>query len=198
MIIALNGYAGSGKDEVGKIIQYLKTSNTDVVSYALWVYNQQKTYQTQYEIKKWAGKLKQIASLLTNIEISKFEQQEFKKSNLGYEWGEMTVREFLQKLGTDGLRDGLHQNVWVNALMSDYNKFSKWVITDTRFPNEAEAVKNKGGILVRVNRNGTEPANSHPSEIALDKWEFDHIIENNGSIGDLIEKVKNMLMLTKF
>ena len=195
MIIALNGYAGSGKDEIGKIIQYLKTPTYVDYDKYRYIHN---FYKTDWEIKKWAGKLKQIASLLTYIEITKFEDQEFKKSTLGSEWDDMTIREFLQKLGTDGLRNGLHPNVWVNALMSEYNKKSKWIITDTRFPNEAQAVKDKGGIMIRVNRNGVKPANSHPSEVGLDNWDFDHIIENNGSIEDLIESVKKILILTKF
>ena len=216
MIIALNGYAGSGKDTVGNILQYLSTKNPNPQTTLKEVLENPIEHQwwlkerSNWEIKKWAGKLKQIASILTNIKITKFEDQEFKKSTLGIEWGEMSVREFLQKLGTDGLRNGLHSNVWVNALMSEYviNKehfndiangrevgdgYPNWVVTDTRFPNEAEAVKQKGGIVVRVNRNGVKPVNSHPSEVGLDNWAFDHVIENNGSIEDLIEKVKAIL-----
>ena len=121
----------------------------------------------------------------------------------------MTVRDFLQRLGTDAIRDGLHTNAWVNALMSDYTPtqvqwldgplggyedgpMPNWIITDTRFPNEAQAIKSKGGIVVKVTRPG-EQQGTHPSEIALDDWDFDVVIENNGSIEDLIEKVKMQL-----
>lgn len=228
MIIALNGYASSGKDTIGTIIQYLSTKNPkpqttlkevleNPIENQWWL--EERSY---WEIKKWAGKLKQIASILTNIPINKFEDQEFKKTNLPIEWNydicgqgesievEMSIREFLQKLGTDGLRNGLHNNTWVNALMSEYviNKehfndiangreigdgYPNWIITDTRFPNEAEAVKQKGGIVIRVNRNGVKPINDHPSEIGLDSWKFDHVIENNGNIEELIQKVKKIL-----
>ncbi len=34
----------------------------------------------------------------------------------------MTVRELLQKLGTDAIRDNLHEDAWVNALISEYNR----------------------------------------------------------------------------
>ena len=129
MIIALNGYAGTGKDTVGKIIQYLNCTNvgdvtikeitrTDVHDW--WLED-----QSGWKIKKFAGKLKTIASVLTGIPTEKFEDQEFKKTNLGQEWSDhgmpITVRDLLQRLGTDALRRGLHPNTWVNALMADYN-----------------------------------------------------------------------------
>jgi len=105
----------------------------------------------------------------------------------------MTVRDFLQKLGTDGLRNGLHDNVWVNALMADYKRieygddeqgqYPNWIITDCRFPNEAIAIKNAGGIMIRVDRPGVEPINNHPSEIGLDGWNFDYKI---GNVSDII------------
>jgi hypothetical protein len=48
--------------------------------------------------------------------IQDFESQEFKNEKLGPEWGDMTVRDMLQKIGTESLRDNLHPDVWVNAL----------------------------------------------------------------------------------
>jgi hypothetical protein len=138
----------------------------------------------------------------------------------------MTYREFLQKLGTEAMRDGLHTNVWVNALFADYfckdcgweeeqkgtidacsgkHELPNWIITDMRFPNELEAVKEKGGITIRVvrphgytNPHTGEykemPLSYHPSETALDDAKFDYEIINDGTIEDLIEKVKEILI----
>ena len=201
MIIGVSGYSGSGKDLVGTMIQFLASRNTTKVSledildfpinHEYWLEE-----QSGWEIKKWAGKLKTIASMLTGIPVEKFEDQQFKKTDLGPEW-DMTVRDFLQKLGTDAVRDGLHSNAWVNALMSDYTNESKWVITDTRFPNEAEAIRKKDGIMIRVERSGVKPINNHPSETGLDDYTFDHVIKNNGSIEDLLLKVKSILQFHK-
>lgn len=173
-----------------------------------------------WEVMKFAGKLKTIASILTGIPVQKFEDQAFKKTNLGSEWdapiagedwrnGEpvkvsMSVREFLQKLGTDGLRDNLHTNVWVNALFADYIpthhdhapngfEYPNWIITDCRFENEAQAVLDHGGIIIRVNRPGVEAVNAHPSETSLDNWEFTHTLLNDGTIEDLYQKVSSLL-----
>lgn len=202
MIIGLSGYAKAGKDTVADIII--------------------KNDSRQWSVKKFSGKLKEIASILTGIDIVKFEDQEFKESLMPLEWVErwmdnttmhyklMKVRDFLQRLGTEAIRDGLHKNTWVNALMADYTKrviflsntekrygdFPNWIITDCRFPNEFKAIKDKGGIVVRVNRDGIKPINAHPSEVALDEFEFDFEIENNGSLEDL--KTSVTFMLNKF
>lgn len=209
MIIGINGYAGSGKDTVGKLIQIASCPNIpdgyDIeelvnnyhILHEWWIEE-----QSGWEIKKWAGKLKTIGSLLTGIPVEKFEDQEFKKTQLGPQWG-MSVRDFLQKLGTDGLRTGLHENTWVNALMADYEgvydidtdrtTWPKWVITDTRFPNEAQAIKDAGGIVIRVDRPGYKPINDHPSETGLDDWNFDHRIMNGSDLVALLFTVGSVL-----
>lgn len=228
-LIAINGYSGSGKDLVGRIIQYLifkQVSGSDEefkISYSLARYD---TW-SGWEIKKYAAKLKQIASILTGIPVEKFEDQEFKKTNLGPEWDYPTkftvqqghpridseykprqVRNFLQILGTEAIRDQIHPNTWGNALFVDYipNTFPnsttgrlelewpKWIITDLRYVNEAEIAKSKGSILIRVNREGCKPINNHPSENSLDNYNFDYYIENNGTIENLIEIVRKFLI----
>jgi hypothetical protein len=225
-LIGINGYANSGKDAVGIIIQYLNCTNVgnltiedvieDYEAHQWWLEE-----QSEWEIKKYAGKLKDIASHLTGIPIEDFEDQEFKKQNLGPQWTihgmPMTVRQFLQRLGTDALRDGLHTNVWVNALFADYlpleeeenvfNNQSKtifddvikkvtypnWVITDVRFINEAKAIKDRGGIIIRIDRPGVTAINNHPSETDLDNWKFDYKIVNNSDLISLKFNVKNIL-----
>lgn len=226
MIIGVNGYAGSGKDTVGKLIQIASCSNLPegsdlediITNYDAnqWWLEEQSTW----EIKKWAGKLKTIASMLTAIPQEKFEDQEFKKTDLGPQWDRqfytegkgwvkrpMQVREFLQLLGTDGLRTGLHENTWVNALMADYEgiydldtdrtTYPNWIITDTRFPNEAKAIKDAGGIVIRIDRPGVSAINAHPSEIGLDDWEFDHRIMNGSDLVALLFTVGNILRKEK-
>lgn len=222
-IIAINGYAGSGKDLAAQLIQY-HTSPCSVRNSGRYrTFNEfvaagggsdlrdfDHHYYTEWEVMKFAGKLKQIASILTGIPKHKFEDQEFKKTTLGSEWdfadadapdNIMTVRMFLQKLGTDGLRDGLHTNVWVNALFADYLpvhtdhveggfEWPSWIITDCRFPNEAQAVKDRDGIIIRIDRPGITAVNAHSSETALDDYPFDERIVNDGSIEDLYEKIK--------
>lgn len=246
MIIGINGRIGHGKDTVGQIIQWLSEypegiNRTDGKnrSFNSFVMDVGMGYEPKWEIKKYAYKLKQIASILTGIPMEKFENQEFKKTYLSNQWNrpplyfdenlklttekgkgslvseeKMTVREFLQRLGTDAIRVGLHSETWVNALFVNYTPYSvrgssyeevesKWLITDTRFPNEAQAIKDRGGLVIRVNRNLPQQdyttleqhtARLHPSETALDNWPFDHVIENNSTMDALRAQVKDMLV----
>jgi hypothetical protein len=219
MIISLSGKIASGKNTIGDIIEKLCLTNNGPV----------------FEQKAFAGKLKQTASLLTGIPVEKFEDQEFKKTLLGSEWGTvrpnplnavpvfedvqfnelMSVRELLQKLGTEAMRDGLHTNVWVNALFADYKMsyrqhpdidyvehkaYPDWIITDMRFPNEMEAIFKRGGLTIKVIRpvkKSKTTARLHPSETSLDKADFDYEIINDAGIPELIEKVRQILITEK-
>lgn len=96
-------------------------------------------------------------------------------------------------------------------------KYPNWVITDMRFPNELSAVKKREGITIRVNRINKEleeaknafkvshyqsihpdyfkiiDSSKHPSETALDNATFDYVIDNNGTIEDLIHNIRIIL-----
>jgi hypothetical protein len=204
-IISVSGRIGSGKDEVGKIIQYLTSPEAIYKGGYSHCKDMGFSYEVNWEIKKFAGKLKQIASIITGVPVDKFEDQEFKKTNMPECWDKpqqsgrykalkpMTYRQFLQELGTNSMRDNLHSNVWVSALFSDYNTSSRWIITDTRFQNELEAVKSIGGITIRVVRPGVKQDN-HPSETNLDSAEFDYTVINDGSIDDLVVKIRRILI----
>ena len=199
MIISLTGKIGSGKDTVADLIN-------QITPYHNW------------EVKKFAGKLKVIAELLTGVPKANFEDQEFKKQYIGDDWG-MTYRDLLQKLGTEAIRTGLHSDAWVNALFSDYkantvavgtsefdfteeDQIPNWIITDCRFPNELEAVKKRGGVTIKIERDlmtrkgystPTE-ADLHSSETSLDHiTSWDYVIDNNSSAEELKFKVKDIL-----
>ena len=241
-LIAISGHIGSGKDTVGRMMQYFtspcsKEDSDRYRTFQQFVENNGGSdpryfdghYYTEWEIMKFAGKLKEVASILTGIEVHKFEDQEFKKTNLGREWDTiestprytekgsyytqkyvpMTVRELLQKIGTECMRDCLHENVWINALYAEYTQdmsgysdrmskedmeelLPKWILTDCRFPNEAQSVKDRGGVVVRVERPG-QVKGTHASETGLDDWSFDYVITNDGTMEDLLQKVKALM-----
>ncbi len=200
-LIGISGKIGSGKDTFAELIKIIVSNpyfSNETVEHYLRTPNP-NVQKTEWSVRKFAGKLKEVASLLTGIPVYKFEDQEFKKTFLDSEWNTwypnqdrsepMTVREFLQKLGTDAMRDGLHTNTWVNATFANFNYYSKWLITDVRFPNEAAAIIEKGGLLIRINRNSD--TGDHPSETSLDNYPFEIVIDNVGSLQDLIATARN-------
>ena len=129
----------------------------------------------------------------------------------------MTPRLLMQLLGTEAGRNIIHPDLWCICTMSEYNPDSKWIITDNRFPNEVKAVKRKNGLTLRIERDfnlrfpdyqSLEEVNTknidlynqltHFSETALDNYtEFDYIIQNNGTILDLIKNIENILIKEK-
>jgi len=120
-----------------------------------------------------------------------------------------TPRLILQNMGTEGMREQVHPNFWVNALFSGYKrmshsgstrdmKFPNWIITDVRFPNELKAIEERGGIPIRISRTGIhtpKPEDLHPSETSLDNASFKYYINNDGTLEDLIKKVHEILIL---
>jgi hypothetical protein len=120
------------------------------------------------------------------------------------------VRRFLQVLGTEGVRDHLGDNAWVDALRRHIDSDSDEaavlgevpygiVVTDVRFPNEAQAIRDWGGVIwrvVRVNPDGTPFDNGlgadHPSEAFVDKLVVDTTIRA-AHLGELKRKVRQRM-----
>lgn len=103
------------------------------------------------------------------------------------------IRRLLQRMGTDVGRQLLGDNVWVDLAMRQLEPGHKYVFTDTRFPNEAAAIKAAGGQVWRIERPGTGPVNGHVSETALDDWDFDTTIVNEQDIAHLNQMVSMVL-----
>ena len=267
MIIGIAGKAGSGKDLVGNIIQYLIACkkyegmdcfNADYVNKGFDL-KADYTNITEWKIKKFADRLKDIVCLLIGCTREQLEDQKFKEKELGEEWyryglirkdsvkpilfpseleniecqlklfkestlymDKLTPRKLLQLLGTECGRNIIHPNIWVNATMIDYKfteilpnedtgllnynpkyNFPNWIITDMRFPNELEAIKNRNGITIRINRGIIERTGKviqkpeHISETALDDAKFDYVIENDDNVEKLLNKVKKILINEK-
>lgn len=101
-------------------------------------------------------------------------------------------------------------------------KYPNWIITDLRFPNELKAIEDRKGITIRVERYSdivinkgmeneelvkfdinnpkhldlykADVSRQHESETALDYAKFSYVINNDGTIEDLVEKVREILI----
>lgn len=129
---------------------------------------------------------------------------------------DLTPRWVLQYWGTEVCRRAFHDDIWIAALEARLARRSDdTVISDVRFPNEIQSIKNAGGKVVWVQR-GTIPewfsvavsANQgseehqirlkefgiHVSETAWAGTEFDAIVDNNGTIDELYTNIKNLVL----
>ena len=184
MIIGISGKAGSGKDTAAKMLEVLY-ANPDI-SYEDFANRRYKNF-TDIQIVHFADTLKETAQVLFRIGEWETNTQEGKKTTI--EWIGKTVRELLQGVG-QGLRDAIDPNLWVKILFANTEDWSNYIIADVRYPNEIKAIKERNGILLRIDRKGAGAGN-HSSETALDNYkEWDVHIENNGSIEDLFEAMK--------
>jgi len=193
MLIGISGHAGSGKDLAAGIIQYLTDGWGEYTDFDDYIKG--RVESPKFEIVRFADNLKKCASIILGCSLPELEDRHYKESNLGQEWGNNSPRTLLQKLGTDFGRNMIHQNIWVNSTMATYTPEKDWIIPDVRFNNEADIIKNKGGVLIRLNRNNAGESDLHESESALDNYsKFDYIIENNGSIDEFINTIKGILI----
>ena len=113
---------------------------------------------------------------------------------LGYE---VTPRLILQKMGTEACRHGIADNIWIAALEKRIHGYDDVVISDCRFPNEIDFVRSAGGVIVRVKR-GEEPSleeqmKMHISETAWNSVVPNYVIDNDGSLQELKDKIKLVL-----
>ena len=110
------------------------------------------------------------------------------------------LRVLLQVWGTELRRDLFDRDYWVKHLILKMNRVRTplVVVTDVRFPNEANAIIERGGILARVIRSEMHtPADGHRSE---SWWVTDEArrlapqtIENFGGLDELDMNVRTFL-----
>ncbi len=110
--------------------------------------------------------------------------------------GGRTPRFALQTLGTEWGREKISPDLWVNATERTISKLfeegRRVVIDDCRFDNEARAVRNLGGLLIRVARTGLIRG-SHPSEQGVSPPLVDRTIHNDESVDSFLEAVAQVV-----
>jgi hypothetical protein len=208
-IIAICGFIGSGKDTIA---DYLVNFHG-------------------YRRESFANSLKDAVSVVFGWDREMLEG----RTKQSREWREtkdewwsarlkqdITPRWVLQYWGTEVVRKGFHDDMWVasleHRLLSSKDDI---VITDCRFPNEIRALKNVGAIVLRVKR-GPEPAwynhaknynkgikrigwalgktelekaKVHASEYSWVGSKFDYVVENDTTLDDLYASVEDILKI---
>jgi hypothetical protein len=169
MIIGLSGYAQSGKDTVAELLclnyKYHRRAFADPMRDAIYTLN-----PIVFNLNS------RVADLVDEYgwDVAKANPE---------------VRRLLQVFGTDVGRKMFNENFWVDIALAGLNDKHRVVLSDVRFPNEAEAIKNLGGQVWRINRHNHAPVNGHKSEHAMDNYMFKHVLYNDGTIDDLADEV---------
>ena len=104
------------------------------------------------------------------------------------------LRTLMQYFGTNIMREKMGNTVWIDACIRKAKRImycgQNVIISDVRFTNEAKAIKNAGGVLIKVRRNPEIEIN-HPSEKV--NFHADIEINNIGTLEDLFNKIKKVI-----
>lgn len=195
MLLGINGKKRSGKDTVGKFTGFNKFGFADKLKELALESN-----PIVYVGQEYQGAM--IPPSLNEVRLRDI----WKRT--GWEEAKETeaVRKYLQNLGV-GARRVFGEQFWINQLFGklsdlygeytgDLNKeafASNIVITDVRFPNEAQAIKDYNGYIIQVIRPETEVEDNHESEILLPDSMVDYQIMNVTSLEDLNDHVQEIL-----
>jgi hypothetical protein len=197
MIVGICGLIGSGKDTIADYL--IKDHNFQKISFA------DKLKDSVATMFDWDRDL---------LDGKTDESRQWREKVDAYwskETGEtITPRLVLQLFGTECMRDGFYDGIWVSLTKKKIieNPEQSFVIPDVRFPNEAKMLYEINGQVWRVKRGadpewfseyqqlGVEPKEVHPSEWAWANTKFTHIVDNNDTIDKLRSQVKDLLVST--
>ena len=140
-IIALTGLKGSGKDTTADYI---------IKNYPNWEKDSFAAVLKDITSVLFGWDRKMLAGETVEDRAKREEKDEYWSKKFGRD---ITPRNMLQFLGTDVLRIHLHEDIWVNALERKIlNTDKNIIITDCRFKNEIDMLRQLGGLVIRVER----------------------------------------------
>jgi hypothetical protein len=196
MIIGICGLQSSGKDTIGDYLinnyGFKKLSFAEVVKDILSIlfsWDRKKLEGTTFEDRLWREQTDIWWSRELNIQ--------------GF-----SPRYAMQFIGTDLFRTHFKHDIWVIILKKkilEYSQSTNIVITDCRFPNEINMLRDCGAKMIHVYRslpswfisykldkideNELRELNIHPSEYSWIKEKYDLLILNTKSLRELYEEI---------
>lgn len=223
-IIVISGLKNSGKDTVADMLQYCLSVPEPFRKYWMYRHYRY-AFNSTYEKVAFADSLKDTLSVLFGIPVEKFYERDFKEHFYikGLEITDtpdnildedsfikmlnkkdfsflkthfITIRQLLQCFGTEIVRGLFGNAFWAERAMK--HNFDKMIITDLRFKVELEAVRKRNGLVLYIdNPNCTPEQHTSESEVLemKDNHDFDFIIENNGTLEDLFNKIVKWMEL---
>ncbi|MFN6965225.1 MAG: hypothetical protein ACK4S4_15875 [Pyrinomonadaceae bacterium] len=184
-VIGLTGYAGSGKDEAARALigsrGFVKVGFADPLREAMSRLNPivgrrvvSGTFFPPHDL-----------DVRYREAVHKYGYDEAKKR-----FPEM--RELLQRFGTEVGREMFGPTFWTDQAKRQIDLLPELcpvVITDVRFQNEVDVIRDYHGLMIRIERPGVTAVNSHASDTNTAKLPVDVVISNDGTIADLHARV---------
>lgn len=184
MIVGISGKARSGKDTFAEMLaaQLNKGAHPPFVMMAFaneLKLRCQAAFDLSYE-QLWGD------------DKEKVDERYQKQMQANVHW---TAREIMQEYGA--FYRSIDGEFWIKNLfkVAADKGYNNVIVTDVRYINEADYILNKGGYVIRVERENKDDVHNmqHPSEVQLDGYNrFDFVVNNNGTLEELAEKAKDV------
>lgn len=188
-LIGITGRARSGKDTVANYLEDLLLCSV--------------RYSLAAPIKRMLFGLLEADTLAEQQELMTNKEQDI-------DWLGCSPRKLLQVFGTEGAREHLGQAFWLKFLDRFCENTREMeesfvnaeescpiyvLVPDVRFDNEAKHIKDKDGIIIRVvgDEERSKDVREHASERGISIRYVDHVIDNDGTLEDLKDKVKQLV-----
>lgn len=109
----------------------------------------------------------------------------------------VTIRDMLVIFGTEIGRDIFFYDIWLDIVKRQYENFEGvTTITDVRFDNEAQLIRESKGRIVRVSKEGLASTGGHRSEQGISNHLVDwDIINVHGKLDELQNDVIDYMRL---
>lgn len=171
-LIGLHGVARSGKDTTGQILSGF----------------------LGYQTYSLARPIKDVCNTLFGWD-ERHSDGELKEAVDPF-WG-VSPRYAYQTLGTEWGRNLICDDIWLRRAKMLLDKNGSLIITDVRFQNEADFVRNNNGVIIHIKRDDVTPVLQHSSEAGIDLRKEDVLLYNNSSIENLTKHIETLTALVK-
>lgn len=119
-------------------------------------------------------------------------------------WLERSPRQLMQSMGTEWARKMVHPDVWIKIAEQNLNYMQNaltdvigFVVSDVRFENEAEFIRQRGGTIIHMRRPDAPAVNPHISESGICMLEPDLIVDNAGPLSALPSQIDECLYVIR-
>ena len=141
-------------------------------------------------VVEWSDRLYAGLSAILGVPVRTLKERHVKENGIDVAGMRVDVRFSLQTLGTDWGRELIHPDLWVNLTLDD---LPSWVVLaalpGTRFPNEVNAIRSRGGEIWWIERESALPT-GHVSDHQISAGDCDRVIVNNGTVDELRARVR--------
>lgn len=176
LLIGLAGPARSGKDTAARYLA------------------------AQYQLLTYAFAMPLKAALMVMLNLTA-EQLDGALKEQTLAWLGKSPRELLQTLGTEWGRGLVHQELWLRLAAENLanlaNQNQDWlagfVISDVRFDNEAEWIRQRGGVVVHIRRPDAQAVNPHASEAGITRHARDMVVINDSDLDYLHAQLDHVI-----